>query len=167
MKISVYQDEVDLWMERTFSFETRTNIRERAYRFLEEALELFQSLNLDREDALKLVEYVFKRPKGEPSQEVGGVGTTLAALCNAADISLKRALVDELERVNTPEVIAKIKAKRAIRAVPGDYKGEPPKKEVCSRCEGKGQWLQPGNLHESEGWVPCQKCGGSGIGHAV
>lgn len=167
MKISEFQNGVEDWMEKTFSFETRENIRERGYRFLEEALELFQSLNLEKEDALKLVEYVFNRPKGEPIQEVGGVGITLAALCNAADILMKRALVDELERVNTPEVIAKIKAKRATRAVPGDYKGEPPKKEVCSRCEGKGQWLQPANLHESEGWVPCQKCGGSGIGHAV
>lgn len=166
MKLSIFQIDVATWMEKTFSFETRENKRERGYRFLEEALELFQSLNLEREDALKLVDYVFSRPKGEPVQEVGGVMITLAALCEAADISLKRAAVDELERVNSPEVIAKIKSKRATRAVPGDYKGEPAPKVKCSRCEGKGQWLQPGNLHESEGWVPCRDCGGSGLAHA-
>lgn len=109
------------WMELCFSDRTRTNKRERAFRFLEEALELFQSMGCTQYEAEELVAYVFRRPVGETSQEVGGVMITLAALCQAADVNLHFAAIDELNRVNRPEVIEKIRAKRANRVVPGDY----------------------------------------------
>lgn len=38
------------------------------------------------------------------------------------------------------------------------YKRVPLKPEeyrMCSRCNGKGIYLQPENCHESEGWVHC------------
>lgn len=123
--MDTYQDAVDGWMRAVFSQETRTNPKERGFRFLEEALELFQSVDgLTREDAHRLVEYVFDRPVGETHQEVGGVMLTLAALCTAAGVSLPWAAAQEVSRVNTPEIIAKVKAKRATRAVPGDYSAE-------------------------------------------
>ena len=78
---------------------------ERNFRFLEESLELVQSLGCTKEDAHKLVEYVFNRPVGEPSQEVGGVSTTLAALCLANEINWEKAAEAEYLRVNDPEMM--------------------------------------------------------------
>lgn len=121
MHMFEYQSRIRRWMVDVFSPGTVSNKRERAFRFLEEALELFQSLGCSELEARDLAAYVFSRPVGEPYQEVGGCMTTLTALCCAADINLNMAAVDELNRVNTPEIIAKIRAKRANRVVPGDY----------------------------------------------
>lgn len=125
MKIRDLQLCVADWMKRCFSPSTVSNPRERAFRFLEEALELFQSMDCTKEEAEGLVVYVFNRPKGEPAQEVGGVSITLAALCGPAGIDWQKAAFDELQRINSPEVLEKIRAKRANRVVPGDYEVEP------------------------------------------
>src|SRR5690606_38690623 len=53
----------------------------------------------------------FGRPVGDPMQEVGGVGVTLAALCTAVDVDLDSALRAELDRV-----MGKIEAIRAKQA---------------------------------------------------
>ncbi|QIG76462.1 hypothetical protein EVC26_016 [Rhizobium phage RHph_I72] len=144
MFIREFQARVLTWMERAFSPGTVKNRRERAFRFLEESLELFQSLDCTQEEAQALVEYVFGRPKGETYQEVGGVSLTLAALCSAAGIDFSNAAHDELERVNSPEVLEKIRAKRANRLVPGDYSCEHtrvldpdpqnPGGTICTKC---------------------------------
>lgn len=124
MKIADFQLYVRDWMKRCFSPKTVSNNRERAFRFLEEALELFQAMECSKEEVASLVEYVFNRPKGEPAQEVGGVSITLAALCSAADIDWQKAAREELIRINSPEVLTKIRAKREARVVPGDYSAE-------------------------------------------
>lgn len=124
-RIGGYQRAVAKWMKECFSPSTVSNPRERAFRFLEEGLELFQALDCTKEEALELVDYVFSRPKGDPAQEVGGVSITLPALCSAIAVDWEDAAVKELERINTPEVLAKIRAKRLNRVVPGDYAGEP------------------------------------------
>lgn len=72
---------------------------ERNHRFLEEALELVQSIGCTREDALMLVDYVYGRPSGETNQEIGGVMVTLAALCNAGSRDMERCGETELKRV--------------------------------------------------------------------
>lgn len=120
-RIGGYQASIREWMLKCFRASTMTNRRERAFRFLEESLELFQAMDCTKEEALELVGYVFSRPKGDPAQEVGGSYTTLAALCVTAGINGEEAAIKELERINTPEVLAKIRAKRANRVVPGDY----------------------------------------------
>lgn len=122
--MTMFQAGVRKWMTECFSLTTRTNRRERAFRFLEESLELFQAVGCTEKEARELVSYVFNRPVGVTYQEVGGVMVTLAALCSATDVNLNMAAVDELNRVNDPEVMAKIKTKRATRAVPGDYNAE-------------------------------------------
>jgi len=122
--INMYQAGVRKWMDECFTQATVTNRRERAFRFLEEALELFQAMGCSQEEASELLTYVFGRPAGEVAQEVGGVTITLAALCNAAGVNLNQAAVLELNLVNSPEVMAKIRAKRANRVVPGDYSAE-------------------------------------------
>lgn len=88
---------------------------ERNHRFLEEALELAQSCGATKAEALLLVDYVYDRPVGDPAQEVGGVLLTLAALCNARRIYMDVAGDTEINRVDTPDMIARIRQKQATK----------------------------------------------------
>lgn len=106
-----FQNHVAEWMVATFDAETVSNIDERNHRFLEESLELVQSLGCTQAEAHMLVDYVFGRPVGEPKQETGGVMVTLAALGNAAGIRIADAAETELARCWTK--IDQIRAKQA------------------------------------------------------
>lgn len=81
--IKSFQDRVQPWMMACFGPIIAGDREERNHRFLEEALELVQSCGCSAHEAHQLVDYVYGRPSGEPSQEVGGVMVTLAALCLA------------------------------------------------------------------------------------
>ena len=100
------------WLIDCFDEKIAINKRERCDRFLEEALELVQSLHYKKEDIPFLVDYVYSRPAGEPAQEVGGVTTTLSALCYGHKINLNQAAQDELDRINKPEIKEKIRIKQ-------------------------------------------------------
>jgi hypothetical protein len=108
-----FQDRVKPWMDACFGPAISADKVERNHRFLEEALELVQACGGTREEALQLVDYVFNRPVGEPSQEVGGVKVTLAALCLANGIDMHEAAETELARVWTK--IDVIRAKQAAK----------------------------------------------------
>ena len=116
-----FQTRVAPWMLACFGAEISGDREERNFRFLEEALELVQANGCSREQALDLVEYVFARPVGVPSQEVGGVMVTLAALCLASGISMHKAGETELARVWTKveAIRAKQAAKPSFSALPG------------------------------------------------
>lgn len=86
---------------------------ERNHRFLEEALELVQACGCPAEDAHQLVDYVYGRPVGEPTQEVGGVMVTLAALCLANGIDMAASGETELARIWTK--VDAIRAKQAAK----------------------------------------------------
>lgn len=115
VNMEFYQNHVDNWMQKCFGAIIASDRVERNYRFLEEALELTQSCGLTKEDAIRLVDYVFDRPVGEIRQEVGGVMVTLAALCNAHGISLANCAEKELARVY--ELIDKIREKQASKKI--------------------------------------------------
>ncbi len=104
-----------MWAQNCFGAEIAEDKTERNHRFLEEALELVQSLDCTKEEAHQLVEYVFNRPKGEPSQEVGGVMVTLATLCSANSLHLAESAEIELDRIRQPYIMKKIKAKQAAK----------------------------------------------------
>lgn len=108
-----YQERLEEWLLECFDESVINNKEERSYRFLEESLELVQSSNMTKEEALKLVDYVYSRPKGEISQEVGGVMTTLGALCIVYEIDMLQLAEIELDRVwhNIDEIRAKQKSK--------------------------------------------------------
>jgi len=86
---------------------------ERNHRFLEEALELVQAIGCTQSEAHQLVDYVFSRPKGEPSQELGGVLVTLNALATAFPMPVDYCGEKELTRVWGK--IDKIRAKQATK----------------------------------------------------
>lgn len=120
---STFQRRVHAWMLACFGAEIAADGMERNHRFLEESLELVQSLGCSASEAHQLVDYVFARPKGEPLQEMGGVLVTLAALANAAMLDTNEAAETELARVWTK--IEKIRAKQAAKPshgpLPGGY----------------------------------------------
>jgi len=92
-----------------------SNMTERGDRLLEEVLELLQAHDYDSARVPTLVDYVFGRPVGEPAQEVGGVMVTLAGYCWVAGIDMHAAGDAELDRINQPDVMAKIRAKQEAK----------------------------------------------------
>lgn len=121
-----FQQDVQAWCVECFGETTAADVVERNWRFLEEALELVQSLGGAKADALGLVDYVFSRDLGDPKQETGGVMVTLAALCAVNKIDMSAEGMRELNRIQQPEVINRIRTKHANKphrsALPGDYK---------------------------------------------
>lgn len=86
---ATYQKRVDEWMKITFNPQVVVDVRERAYRWFEEALELVQALGLSADTAHRLVEYTYSRPASENVHaEVGDVVFTFATLCTALHISM-------------------------------------------------------------------------------
>lgn len=122
-----FQKRIAPWMQECFGPAISADKVERNHRFLEEALELVQACGCSRNDALQLVDYVYGRPTGEPSQEVGGVMVTLAALCQAQSLDMHGAGETELTRISQPEIIEKIRQKQATKP-----KGSPlPQKQAA------------------------------------
>ena len=115
--ISTQQMQVDDWMLECFGEEISSNKQERNFRFLEEALELVQSCGATKEEAMKLVDYVFDRPVGVLIQEVGGVMVTLYALCNTNNVDVMDAAQIEINRITQPEIMEKIRAKQAAKLI--------------------------------------------------
>ncbi len=95
---SQLQGRVRTWVVQAFGYGVADNRQERIHRFIEEALELAQALDCPKDEVLMLVDYVYNRPVGEVRQEVGGVFTTLCALCSAIGVDLEIAAKTELMR---------------------------------------------------------------------
>ncbi len=112
---SMFQYEVEPWMQQCFGEVISNDKRERNHRFLEEALELVQACGCTIQEAYTLVHYVFNRPKGEVYQEIGGVMITLAALCLAQKLNMHGCGNIELRRISEPSVMEKIRLKQASK----------------------------------------------------
>jgi hypothetical protein len=110
-----FQQRVQPWMLECFGAEISADREERNHRFAEEAMELVQANGMPRADAHALVDYVYNRPAGELTQEVGGVMVTLAALCLASGADMHANGETELARISNPETVAKIRAKQAAK----------------------------------------------------
>lgn len=127
------EDRVQKWCVECFGETTAADVVERNWRFLEEALELVQSLGGSKDDVIKMVDYTYNRERGEPHQEMGGTMVTLAALSAANGMDMMQAFEDEFARINRPEMIEKIRGKHATKPhkspLPGDYKHAKPPTE--------------------------------------
>ena len=113
MSEETFQKRVAVWTPSCFGKDIANNSVERNHRFLEEALELVQACGCEKEEAKKLVDYVFSRDTGQREQEVGGVMVTLASLCNVQGIDMNQAADKELQRAW--DNIEKIKAKQQAK----------------------------------------------------
>lgn len=104
-----YQVAVADQIDRLWGTTARHNIKERAQRFLEEAVELVQSCGLGAQDIPPIVQWVYNRETGPVDREVGGTMVTLAALCARIAVNLPEAAVMELNRLmdKSPEEMRK------------------------------------------------------------
>ncbi|WP_443698617.1 hypothetical protein [Pseudomonas sp.] len=134
-----FQSRVQPWMLECFGEAIASDTQERNHRFLEEALELVQSNQCTADEAHQLVDYVYGRPVGEPSQEVGGVMVTLAALCLAAGLDMHAAGETELARIWTKveQIRAKQAAKPAMSPLPGAYPDRETPTTMCDCNQGR------------------------------
>lgn len=116
------QERVKPWLDACFGPKIAADKVERNHRFLEESLELVQSLGCTASEAHQLVDYVYGRAVGEPSQEVGGVMICLAALCLASDLDMHEAAEVELLRIwgKVEAIRAKQAAKPAHSPLPAE-----------------------------------------------
>lgn len=120
------QARVGQWVQKCFGSEIARNLGERAMRVVEEAVELAQSAGVTEAQVRRIVERVFSRAPGKLYQEVGGVGITLLAFGEAADITVAKATQDELLRIEKPENIKRIREKQNEKAAAGtaiEYRG--------------------------------------------
>lgn len=111
--MQTFQQMVTAWAIRCFGTKDATDKSLRNHRFLEEALGLVQALGTTKEEANKIVDYVYGRPIGDPVQEVGGTVLTLAVLCSANKIDLSDAGNKEIVRVN--DKLEEIQRKHAAK----------------------------------------------------
>lgn len=109
------QERLHHWMQAVFGddAEAAADPKERGFRFIEEAVELAQALDFTRDEIVRVVDWVLSRPKGGVSQEVAGTLTTLLSLCNSIEIDAGVEFERELTRVETPEVMARVRSRRA------------------------------------------------------
>jgi hypothetical protein len=90
---------VRVWAEMAFGQEEARGLPQRGLRLLEKAIEAFQACGGVPEIAHELVTYMFRRPRGSLSQEVGGAAVALLALANAAGLSAEAEECREVSRV--------------------------------------------------------------------
>ena len=108
-----FQISVTNWVIDTFDTNALDDKRERSFRFLEEAVELAQATRvLSPEDIFNTMHWVLNRPNGEVHAEIGGVMVTLAALSAAHGETMFACAREELQRIRSPGMSAKIRAKQ-------------------------------------------------------
>ncbi|EPS1221645.1 hypothetical protein ACVBR5_000871 [Burkholderia cenocepacia] len=162
---ATFQARVQPWMLACFGAEIAADRAERNHRFLEEALELVQACGCTASEAHQLVDYTFGRPVGEPSQEVGGVMVTLAALCLANGLDMHMAGETELTRVWTK--VEQIRAKQAAKPKHSPLPEAPAQAaEPVVSSDGTNTWVDEPNRRVADvgtqpdgATVRCRRCG--------
>lgn len=86
------------WALRCFGAEA-TDLRIRAARVLEEAVELAQSSRVSELDAARILTRCYSRPAGDARAEAGNLTLTLLVWFAAAGVSAERYEAAELQRV--------------------------------------------------------------------
>lgn len=117
MTIRDLQDRTQMWVATAFP-DRPVDVKTRAARFLEEALEAAQAAGLHRDDAILVMAQVYANPPGELAQELGGSMTTLCALAAAAGLDLQNVSHSEITRMETPEIIDRVRRRQAAKVSP-------------------------------------------------
>lgn len=123
-------DRCERWVENALGTRILTDLQERVMRVLEEAMELAQSEGVGRAAAQRLIDRVWSRTVGDPVQESAGVEFTLRVYSRRKGFDLDMALERELERVEDPALIEKIRKKHADKVLQGV--GIDPSREIQS-----------------------------------
>lgn len=154
MTFTDYQAAASKWLRDCFGLSAILDIDQRGDRLAEEFIELLQASGYPKASVLEMVSHVYSRPAGVVSQEVGGAMVTLALFADVAGVNLEAAAVEELTRIQQPEVMAALREKQGERF--GRERGVNP----CFCCGGKrGHHIQYGPcVDDPPTWVPCYRC---------
>lgn len=154
---ATFQARVQPWMDACFGREISMDREERGDRLLEEAFELLQSGGYDPARVLALRDYVWNRPAGEPSQEVGGVMVTLAAYCLAFGLDMHAAGETELARIWTK--VDAIRAKQAAKPTGSALPVAPNTAREAAGCQHEWCLTALSTTAGERQGVRCGKCG--------
>lgn len=94
-----FQQRVVDWSIRCFGARDTYHPVLRAARFIEEALKLVQAGGVTRAVAMRILHYVYDRPVGTVSQEIGGTLVSLSVLCESRAYDMKLCGEAELSRI--------------------------------------------------------------------
>ncbi len=104
------------WYQKVFQGRT-DDVEERCLRLIEEVLELSQARGVDLLKIIGLAYQVYGKPPGNPEKELGGVLSTLGAYCFVTGQDPTAALEAELIRIESPELIKRIRKKHDEKLV--------------------------------------------------
>jgi hypothetical protein len=88
------------WAHKTFG-DTALDPRERALRFIEEAIELAHASDIDHVTLQAIVKRVWSRPPGDVPREIGQALATLELLAKATGIDADAEATKEFHRVQS------------------------------------------------------------------
>lgn len=114
-----------IWAKEMFG-EVATDPRERAMRFLEEAVEVSHSLGLDVDTTLAIVDRVYDRDQGVISRELGQAQITLEVLAKALEVDIEEEANKEFYRIQAvpkAEWERRHAAKQALGIAQPSHKG--------------------------------------------
>lgn len=118
MDIPALQARISGWVIRTFGGACLFDLRERAQRVVEEAIELGQAERLSKDDVQRILDRVYSRPVGEPVQETGGLAVCLLAYTYAAGHPFEGTVLQEVVRIESKSV-EHFRAKQTEKAAAG------------------------------------------------
>lgn len=88
------------WAVSTFG-DVAKDPNERALRLVEEAAEVAQSLDVDKDVLIRIIERTYSRPVGVTHQEIGGLLVCVVSLCHRLGYVADALLHAELARVTS------------------------------------------------------------------
>lgn len=89
--------------------------KENALRMLEEALELAQAYEIDRDLINKITNQVYNKPVGDKFQEMAQTAIQLFRIAGSEGYWLQAEIVKELDRISDPEIQQKIRDKHQLK----------------------------------------------------
>ncbi len=109
--INYLAEEAARWVKETFGHAVYRSPKERALRLLEEAVELAQSSGVYRDQAVKVLEHVYAKPKGNPRDELVDVFFCTLVYANLAEVKLGEEVIEEQRLIWSNEMMTRIQNK--------------------------------------------------------
>lgn len=114
------QHKIYRWMDYTFrGMLDWASVNERVRRLTEEVTEVAQASGMSREEMHRMVDFVYDRPSGDLEQEVAQAGLCLYGLAESLHVDLEEEVSSELARVDTPEMIRRVRDKWQLKCDAG------------------------------------------------
>ena len=88
---------MDAWLVAVEGPDWKSDPKERRTRFLEEGIELYQTLGFTKDQIVEMIDRVYVKEAGEFEEEVAGTFLTLMCLCMCYKVDLLQTVSDQLE----------------------------------------------------------------------